>query len=179
MDAMNVEMMAATLIVLALALFWWSARLRRRTGIPAGEVFYQDLAGQPFTGDTLRSFRLGVSGKPDCLIRTSEGVVPVELKLSSRPPARGEVYPNHMIQNLAYCALVEEQMHVRVPYGLVIYASQQVRRVEFNDASRKWLLQVIAEVQRARNDGVGIRNHNHKGRCIGCGVRSHCDQALF
>jgi hypothetical protein len=109
MDAMNVEMMAATLIVLALALFWWSARLRRRTGIPAGEVFYQDLAGQPFTGDTLRSFRLGVSGKPDCLIRTSEGVVPVELKLSSRPPARGEVYPNHMIQNLGIALLLKSR----------------------------------------------------------------------
>jgi len=176
---MNVQIMAATLIVLALVLLWWSARLRRRTRIPAGEVFYQDLAGQPFTGNTLRSFQLGISGKPDCLIRTAEGVVPVELKRSSRPPARGEVYPNHRIQNLAYCALVEEQMSERVPYGLVIYAGQQVRRVEFNDASRQWLLKVIAEVQQARNDGIAIRNHNHKGRCSGCSVRSKCDQALF
>jgi CRISPR/Cas system-associated exonuclease Cas4 (RecB family) len=71
------------------------------------------------------------------------------------------------------------ELHVRVPYGLVIYKGQQVRRVEFNDASRKWLLEIIAEVQQARNDGVGIRNHNHKGRCAGCGVRAQCDQALL
>jgi hypothetical protein len=32
------------------------------------------------------------------------GIVPVELKKSKRPPTRGGVYPNHMIQNLAYCA---------------------------------------------------------------------------
>jgi CRISPR-associated exonuclease Cas4 len=111
---MTVLLMAATAMVLAILLFWLSARSRRKTGIPAGEVFYQDLVGQPFPAMALRSAKLGISGKPDCLIRTADGVVPVELKKSKRPPARGEVYPNHMIQNLAYCALVEDQMKVSV-----------------------------------------------------------------
>jgi hypothetical protein len=44
---MNLQVMAATLVVLAIVLFLL-ARLRKRTGIPAGEVFYQDLPGQPF-----------------------------------------------------------------------------------------------------------------------------------
>src|SRR5258708_2764972 len=123
MGEMTVLLMAATAMVLALLFFWLSARSRKRTGIPAGEVFYQDLVGQPFEARNLRSLKLGISGKPDCLIRTADGIVPVELKKSKRPPARGEVYPNHMIQNLAYCALVEEQLRERVPYGLVIYAS--------------------------------------------------------
>jgi CRISPR-associated exonuclease Cas4 len=175
---MNVQLMAATLIVLALMLFLLSARSRRKTGIPSGEVFYQDLAGQPFEGKTLRSSRLGISGKPDCLIRTSDGVIPVELKNSSRPPARGGIYPNHMIQNLAYCALVEDQLKVKVPYGLVVYAGQQVRRVEFNEVNRNWLLETIAQVEKARLGNRANRNHEHKGRCVGCGVRSQCDQPL-
>src|ERR1700733_14261881 len=159
MGEMTVLSMAATAMVLAILLFWLSARSRRKTGIPAGEVFYQDLVGQPFPAVALRSAKLGISGKPDCLIRTADGVVPVELKKSKKPPARGEVYPNHGIQNLAYCALVEDQMRVRVPYGLVIYAGQQVRRVEYPEASRRWLAHVIEEVRRARTLPAVMRNH--------------------
>jgi CRISPR-associated exonuclease Cas4 len=175
---MNVQVMAATLIVLALVLFLLGARSRRKTGIPSGEVFYQDLAGQPFEGTTLRSPRLGISGKPDCLIRTGDGVIPMELKHPSRPPARGGVYPNHKIQSLAYCALVEDQLKAKVPYGLVVYAGQQVRRVEFNEVNRQWLLETIAQVEKARLESKANRNHEHKGRCVGCGVRSQCDQPL-
>jgi CRISPR-associated exonuclease Cas4 len=176
---MNLQVMAATLLVLALLLFLLAARSREKTGIPAGELFYQDLTGQPFFGEALRSDRLGISGKPDCLIRTADGTVPVELKNSSKPPARGEVYPNHMIQALAYCALVEDQMKERVPYALIVYAGQKVRRVEFTDSRRQWLLATIEEVERARMQKVAHRNHNHRGRCTGCGVRSQCDQSLF
>ena len=175
---MTVLLMAATAMVLALLFFWLSARSRKSTGIPAGEVFYQDLVGQPFTARNLQSLKLGICGKPDCLIRTADGIVPVELKKSKRPPARGEVYPNHMIQNLAYCALVEEELRERVPYGLVIYAEHQVRRVEFTDANRRWLMQTIAAVQAAQLRKQADRNHHQSGRCSGCGVRDKCDQAL-
>ena len=176
---MNIQVMAATLVVLALVLFWLAARSRKKTGIPAGEVFYQDLPGQPFFGQPLRSNALGISGKPDCLVRTADGTVPVELKNSSKPPARGQVYANHMIQALAYCVLVEDQMKVRVPYALVIYAGQQIRKVPFTDERRRWLLQTIREVEVARARLTENRNHEHRGRCVGCGVRSNCDQALL
>jgi CRISPR-associated exonuclease Cas4 len=176
---MNLQVMAATLVVLALFLFLLAARSRKKTGIPAGEVFYQDLPGQPFFGKPLRSNALGISGKPDCLVRTADGTVPVELKNSSKPPARGEVYPNHGIQALAYCALVEDQMKVRVPYALVIYAGQQVRKVMFTEERRQWLLEAIHEVELARARLTADRNHEHRGRCVGCGVRANCDQALL
>jgi CRISPR-associated exonuclease Cas4 len=176
---MNLQVMAATLVVLAFILFLLAARSRKMTGIPAGEVFYQDLPGQPFFGKPLRSSALGISGKPDCLVRTAYGTIPVELKNASKPPARGEVYANHMIQALAYCALVEDQMKVRVPYALVIYAGQQVRKVEFTDERRQWLLQTIHQVEVARARLTANRNHEHRGRCVGCGVRSYCDQALL
>jgi CRISPR/Cas system-associated exonuclease Cas4 (RecB family) len=177
--AMNIQVMAAALVVLALVLFPLAARSRKETGIPAGEVFYQDLPGRPFFGEPLRSDALGISGKPDCLVRAADGTVPVELKNSSRPPARGGVYANHMIQALAYCALVEDQMKVRVPNALVIYAGQQVRKVEFTEERRQWLLRTISEVELARARMTANRNHDHRGRCAGCGVRSKSsDQSL-
>ncbi len=176
---MNLQMMAATLLLLSVLLFLLAAKSRKKTGIPAGELFYQDLSGQPFFGGALRSDRLGISGKPDCLIRTADGIVPVELKKSNKPPARGEVYPNHLIQALAYCALVEDQLKERVPYALVIYSGHQVRRVNFTDNRREWLLRTVREVELARERLTANRNHDHRGRCAGCGVRSHCDQSLL
>jgi CRISPR-associated exonuclease Cas4 len=179
MGEVTVLLMGITAIALAFILFWLSARSRRRSGVPAGEVFYQDLVGQPFAARDLRSLTLGISGKPDCLIRTIDGIVPVELKHSNRPPARGGVYPNHMIQNLVYCVLVEEQLKAKVPYGLVIYGGEQVRRVELTAENREWLMRTIDAVRAARVAKEAKRNHSQRGRCIGCGVRSHCDQALL
>jgi len=179
MDAMNLQVMAATLLALGLVLFLLATRSTRRSGIPAGELFYQDLSGQPFYGKPLRSHALGISGKPDCLIRTAEGIVPVELKKSDNPPARGGVYPSHMIQALGYCALVEEQMQVTAPYALVIYAGQQVRRVDFTEARREWLLDTIRQLECARERRRAHRNHEHRARCFRCGLRLGCDQALL
>jgi CRISPR-associated exonuclease Cas4 len=179
MGEVTVLLMGITLIALAFILFFLSARARRSSGVPAGEVFCQDLVGQPFAARDLRSVILGISGKPDCLIRTIDGIVPVELKHSNRPPARRGVYPNHMIQNLAYCVLVEDQLKAKVPYGLVIYGGQQVRRVELTTANREWLMHTIAAVRTARLAKAAKRNHNQSGRCSGCGVRDHCDQALL
>jgi len=176
---MNLQVMAATLLVLSLLLFLLAAESRRRTGIPAGELFYQDLPGQPFYGRPLRSHTLGISGKPDCLVRTAAGIVPVELKNASKPPARGEVYPSHIIQAVAYCALVEDQMRVSAPYALVIYAGHQVRRVDFTEERRKWLVDTIRQLECARERRRGNRNHEHRARCIRCGVRSNCNQALL
>jgi hypothetical protein len=93
MGEVTVLLMGITSIALAFVLFFLSARARRSSGVAAGEVFYQDLVGQPFAARDLRSLPLGISGKPDCLIRTIEGIVPVELKNSDQPPARRGVYP--------------------------------------------------------------------------------------
>lgn len=176
---MSLSVMAATLVVLALVLFLLATWSRRKIGIPAGALFYLDLPGQPFEGRPLRSPALGISGKPDCLVRTADGIVPVELKNASKPPARGEIYPSHMIQTLAYCALVEDQMKTSVPYALVIYAGQQVRRVDFTEQRRRWLIQTIRELEQARERQTADRNHDHRARCARCGVRLNCDQALL
>ena len=173
-----VLVLATTLAVLAVVLFVLSRNVRVKTGIPAGQIFYQDLGGQPFQAEVLRSLRWGISGKPDCLLRITEGVVPVELKRSKKAPSRGGVYPNHAIQNLAYCALVEDQMRVRVPYGLVLYAGHQVRRVEYNDENKRWLAEIVQEVGSASELSTVMRNHRLPARCSGCGLRASCSQRL-
>jgi CRISPR/Cas system-associated exonuclease Cas4 (RecB family) len=127
---------------------------------------------------TLQSRVYGVRGKPDCLIRTAEGIVPVELKKSARPPARGGVYPNHLIQVLAYIVLVREHYGEDVPYGLVIYGDETARKVVPTPENLAWFAEVVQQVRSARSMEQLNRSHQQRSRCHGCGLKPNCDQSL-
>jgi CRISPR-associated exonuclease Cas4 len=174
-----------TLVLLALLLFLLGSLLlrggsrgRRETGIPDGEILYQDHSGQQIAPRALVSERYGISGKPDCLIRTPDGIVPVELKTSARPPRDGGVHPNHLLQVLAYCLFVEEHYGEPIPYGLVRYRGQPARKVFVTKQDRAWVLATIADVREARDGGEAVRSHRQPGRCRGCGMRDECNQSL-
>ncbi|WP_263385573.1 CRISPR-associated protein Cas4 [Granulicella arctica] len=116
-------------LVVGVLLLRLSQKRKRALGIPDGDVVYQDHESQQVSPPTLVSERLGLRGKPDCLIRNVDGIIPVELKKSARPPARGGVYPNHLIQVLAYIVLVREHYGEQVPCGLVLYGKEEARKV--------------------------------------------------
>ena len=102
-------LLSATLaLLIGIVLLHSSQRRRQKLGLPNGDVFYQDHHGQPMPAVALLSRVYNVRGKPDCLVRTAHGIIPIELKQSARPPSRGGVYPNHLIQVLAYIVLVRE-----------------------------------------------------------------------
>jgi CRISPR/Cas system-associated exonuclease Cas4 (RecB family) len=170
---------AALLLLLGLALLRRSHGRRQELGLPGGDVFYQDHSGQPMAAVPLRSRIYGISGKPDCLIRNSDGIIPVELKNSARPPANDGVYPNHLIQVLAYIVLVRENYKEPVPYGLVIYSGETARKVVPTQENLAWFASVVNEVRAMRTAGSANRSHNQKGRCRGCGVHGSCDQSLW
>lgn len=111
---MSNQVMAATLVVLALALFLLAARSRKKTGIPAREVFYQDLPGQPFFGEPLRSDALdmpGASRRRHCVRRIEEFKQTTGLR---RSLCQSPDSVSRLLRS------VEDQMKVRVPYALVI-----------------------------------------------------------
>ena len=165
-------------LVLGVLLLRTSQSRRQALGIPNGDVFYQDHRAQPMPANTLTSKDWGLRGKPDCLIRNSDGIIPVELKKSSRPPSRGGVYPNHLIQVLAYIVLVREHFGEEVPYGLVLYGNEEGRRVYPTPENLAWLKSVVEQIQSARNAADVDRSHRQVNRCRGCGMRESCDQSL-
>ncbi len=165
-------------LVVGVLLLRVSQSRRQAIGIPNGDLFYQDHGGQPMSATTLTSKRLGLRGKPDCLIRNADGIIPVELKKSARPPARGGVYPNHLIQVLAYIVLVREHYGEQVPYGLVLYGDEEARRVYPTPENLAWLETVLLEVKRARGASTVGRSHKQHSRCRGCGMRQSCGQSL-
>jgi CRISPR/Cas system-associated exonuclease Cas4 (RecB family) len=149
-------------------------RLSRTAGLPAGAVIYSD------TDETGRlapliSEKYGSVGRPDYLVVTDLGLVPVELK-SSRCPAGGP-YENHVAQLMGYCLLVEDSLRKPVPEGILRYRDREVH-VPFTDLKREWTKALVLAVKEARNGGRIERSHQFPQRCRGCSVNSGCSGSL-
>jgi CRISPR-associated exonuclease Cas4 len=157
----------------AAVLLWLLAhRARAATGVPEGAVAYQDTwerVAQP-----LYSRALNLTGKPDYVVRTAQGYIPVEVK-SARAPT-GNPYPSHIYQLAAYCALVAEA-YGRPPYGLIRYADRAVR-VDYTPQLERQLRALLAEMQAQTAASHVARSHNSAARCRACGLSEGCEESL-
>ena len=85
--------------VLALLIWLLARRLQRASGLPRGRVVYADPGLWGKTEKPLYDAELGLTGKPDYLIRSGEMLIPVEVKSAWGPPAP---YDSHVLQLVAY-----------------------------------------------------------------------------
>lgn len=145
----------------------------RWMGLPYGTVLYSD-AGRRHAVQPLVSQRYRLAGRPDYLVNTGHGVVPVELK-SARCPRSGP-RDGDIAQVLAYCVLVEDVLTVRVPYGIIQYADVQ-RTVAYGQGERESLIALLEEIRRSHHNTLH-RSHSHSARCRSCGYKSVCDERL-
>ncbi len=171
---MNLMVVILVLLIIVLACWLGAQRLRRRSGLPGGEIVYEDTSGAD--SEVLFSARYGLSGKPDYLLQQDGGLVPVEVKSSAAPRA-GKPYSSHLMQLAVYFLLVEDGLQQDAPYGLIRYRDRTVR-IENTDELRAELLDVIAEMRASLQEGEARRNHQQPRRCAGCSVAYACDERL-
>jgi len=171
--------MFSALLVLAAAFQLLSKRelssartMRLAYGIPEGKVIYSDL-DRP--GKALYSKNLGISGKPDYIVKgRGRSLIPVEIK-SGRAH---EPYKGHIMQLAAYCYLVEEIYHKSVPYGIIVYSDGLQHRINFDKALRSDLLATVGEMKRALRHDCPKRGHNYKQKCLHCSFNGSCKSCL-
>jgi CRISPR-associated exonuclease Cas4 len=177
------------LLLIALVSYLAARRAARRSGLPSGRVLYSD-TGHPVgriasietneEGERqerpLVSRSYGLTGRPDYLVRTDEGVVPVEVK-SGRCPANNRPYDSHVMQLAAYCLLVEDVLEEHVPYGIIRYADREIT-LDYTDELRSELLLLLDEIKEARLAEEVHRSHDDARRCKGCSMLEVCDEAL-
>lgn len=149
-------------------------RLRKQTGLPEGRVIYSDTGAWQRNKRSLFSSTHRITGKPDYLIRTHDGIVPVEVKSSAAPARPRE---GHVLQLAAYCLLIEEALGERVSHGIIQYADQQLA-IDYTPALKDELLRVMGEMRSALQVGDAHRDHGDANRCISCGVRAVCEERL-
>jgi CRISPR-associated exonuclease Cas4 len=134
------------------------------------------MGSEQFSPEPLCSDHYQLTGKPDYILRTKEGLVPIEVKSRSQPRT-GIPYLNHRLQLAAHCLLVEEAFGSSVPFGEIHYINQIIR-VPFDDVVRAELLEMLNRIQ-ASVGAEQHRSHRERARCKGCGHRGHCGEELI
>jgi CRISPR-associated exonuclease Cas4 len=154
-----------------------SRKLQQLTGLPVGRLVYADTHGQDWrpAPKPLYSPRYRLAGKPDYLVETARGLIPVEVKSGAAPEAP---YLGHLLQLAAYCLLIEETTGQAPPHGLLKYADA-LFEVDFTRELRAELLETMSDMRRARLARNTPRNHNQPGKCAHCRFRQVCDEALI
>lgn len=165
------------LLLLAAVMFWrLSSWLRASSGLPSGDVVSSDTRAWGRVEAPLVSRKLGLTGRPDYLVREKGGLVPVEVK-SGAAPATG-AHAAHVYQLAAYCALVAEAYGQRPAYGLIQYRDRLLR-VPYTQLLEQELLAILAQMRVGLVESDVARSHESASRCRGCGLREDCDQALL
>lgn len=161
------------LLIVAVLLLFAALRLRRSTGIPWARVRTSDTGWRELERPLL-AHRYGLVGKPDYVLETRAGIVPVEVKPSRRAP---EPYQSDLMQLAAYCLLIEETSGEAPPYGLLRYA-EQTFRVPYTDALRADLIALLDALRADRSADDVPRSHDQAARCRSCGFYAMCDDRL-
>ena len=115
------------LVTLALILFTISRRLALKSGIPDGRIIYSDPGVWKKVLKPLYDAGIGLTGRPDYLIKISDQIIPAEVKSSWAPRTP---YDSHILQLAAYCMLVQTTYGQRPPYGVLRYKNRTFK-VEF------------------------------------------------
>ena len=169
-----VYLAAVALLVVGALLWWWSGRLRRQTGLPAGVIRYSDTGVEKSVPQPLLSHRYGIVGKPDYLLEVQQAgrpmTVPVEVKSRRQPP---EPAPHHVLQLAAYCLLVEDVLGQRPTHGVLRYADATLT-IPYTDSLRRQVLSAVDEIRRARRAPAVRRSHDSPQRCSACGYSETC-----
>jgi CRISPR-associated exonuclease Cas4 len=164
------------LVILAAGFFLAARYLQRKTGLPGGTVIYSDtnMWGKPLE-QPLFDGSLGITGKPDYILRQGGEIIPVEVK-STRAPAAP--YDSHIYQLAIYCLLVEKVYQHTPKYGFLHYPGKTFQ-IPFTEELRSTTLTLISELHQKEHKKNIPRSHEDSTRCRRCGYKDICDQNLL
>ena len=166
--------LAIALFLAALALLWWSKLQRRGLGLPEGRIFYSDIGVERQITEPLFAEDLCLVGRPDYLVETKQGPIPVEVK-SGRTPS--QPFQSHIYQLAAYCALVERNFGKRPDYGVIRYPEKSFQ-VDFTRQLERQLIRLLEEMERGLTSKELHRSHKQAARCRSCGYLQVCGEHL-
>jgi CRISPR-associated exonuclease Cas4 len=167
--------LALVLILVAVLLFWQAGRQRKTSGLPGGRIIYTDTRAWGAVEKPLYDPVLNLTGKPDYLVKQSDGqIIPVEVKTGRTPTVP---YDSHIFQLAVYCLLVERSLGKRPAYGLLHYPGRTFS-IDYTPTLESSLLDSLAEMRQQERRGEAARSHDQPARCARCGYRTTCDQRL-
>lgn len=128
----------------------------------------------------ISSERLGISGKLDLIEEKNGTISPIEYKRGSGPPGENGLPPywdNDAVQVCAQGLLLEEELGVPVPQGILYYIGSKTRvEVPLDDDLRTRTLQAIRTIRElsARDTPPEPLPAELRHRCPGCSLLTVC-----
>ncbi len=128
----------------------------------------------------ISSERLGISGKLDLVEEKNGAVCPVEYKRGSGPPGGNGLPPyweNDAVQVCAQGMLLEEELDVPVPHGILYYIGSKTRvEVPFDEDLRTKTLQAIRTIRELSERDMPPEPlpAELRHRCFGCSLATVC-----
>ncbi len=96
----------------------------------------------------LYSSKYGLVGRPDFILHTKDGLLPLEIKNSKRP---NQPYFSHVMQLISYCLLIEEEKGVKPKYGFIQYRDGGAFSVSYTENMKVSLIKTINEMRNIIN----------------------------
>ena len=128
--------------------------LLKRSKVPSvaykNKPVYSDHRERPVKA--LFSSTCGLAGKPDFILHTKDGLLPLEIKSSQRP---NQPYFSHVMQLISYCILLEERGD-KPKYGFIQYNGGEAFPVSYTEGLKSHLLKVMEEMRACVKEPRGI-----------------------
>ncbi len=162
-------------LIVASILFLAARAQRAQTGLPIhARVVFCDTGAWRAVERPLFSRAHQLTGKPDYIVEENGALIPVEVKPNRVASAPRE---SDVMQLAAYGLLIAENYGAMPAYGLLKYRDT-VFRVEFTDAVRNQLFDVMDAMRQDLEMDDIAPSHADPRRCRACGYRDACGQAI-
>lgn len=162
---------AALAVCIALLLVVWLRARRER--IPWKGIRYDDTGAGRRPETAYYDPETGLTGKPDWIVDSWRGPVPIEVKSGATPEFPIQA---HVLQLAAYCYLIERCEGKRVRRGILRYPETSFE-ISYTIKLRRQLIETI-EALRDAEAADFPRSHRDIGKCRSCGYRSRCNERL-
>ena len=156
----TIDLMIIGIGIILLVLFVLLKSIKVPTLVYKSKSVYSDHKEKPV--EALFSSKYGLVGKPDFILHTKEGLLPLEIKHSDRPY---QPYFSHVMQVISYCLLIEEVKGTKPKYGFIQYKGGQPFVIPYTEGRKSFLIKTMEEMRDYLNSGKGpnpLRNYKCK-----------------
>ena len=166
MNTIDIMIIAAGIILLILFVLLKSTKVP--TPVYKSKTIYSGHKEKPI--EALFSSKFGLVGKPDFILHTKDGLLPLEIKHSNRP---NQPYFSHIMQLISYCLLIEEVKGAKPKYGFIQYKGGQPFAVPYTEDMKSFLIKTMKEMRDYTGSGESPKPIR-KYKCEKCGYKEDC-----
>jgi len=163
------------LVIIALAFLIYSflqylkiKKMRISIGIPKGEIKYID-GIRMIKPKVLYSKRFNLKGRPDLIILKGKEFIPLEDK-----PEAERVYPEHLMELMAYCLLIEESFGLTPTHGILVLKDGRTEKISFTKKERERLLNTLGEMRGILKENKIPSPPEGEEKCSRCQYYEEC-----